>query len=235
MSIPQYIKNISLDVFGKTNDHNKIDLWKVNIGDIEGDMQSIPEILSDDEVDRASKYRLNSDKVNFIISRTILKIILSSYLEKHPKDIVFSYTNTLKPVLNMQGRNRICFNVSHSNGLILYAVSRGDEVGIDVEYIPSILNCDMLVKSFFSSGEREYLSLVPQEKRQKEFTKIWVTKEAYLKATAKGMSGIKGVEVIIKKNKPSMLECGGGGGSSDKWKIHQFEPEKGYVASIVYK
>lgn len=236
MSIFHYIKKITPDVLNKTDVSNRIDIWKVSVSDIKNNIQSLPEILSGDEVKRVNKYRLNKDKTHFIISRTILRMLLSSYLKKQPKDIIFSYTNTLKPMLSTQDlEQQIYFNLSHSNGLILYAVCRGNDIGIDVECLASTLNSDALEKRFFSLGEREYLSSIPLEERQKEFTKIWVIKEAYLKATAKSISDVENVEVITEKNKSLILKYNGKNVNLDKWKIYQFEPEEDYVACVVYK
>lgn len=236
MSIDQYIKKITPDVFNQADIGNRIDIWRVNINDIENNMLSLPVILSNDEVERVRKYRLNRDKVHFSISRTILRIILSSYLKKQPKDIIFSYTHTLKPVLSTQDEGRrVCFNVSHSNRLILYAVCCGDDIGIDVECASLISNSDVLTKRYFSSEEREYLSSVAQKKRQKEFTKIWVIKEAYLKAMAKSVSNIENTEVIIKKNKPPIFKYNKDVEDLNKLKICLFEPENDYIACVVYK
>ena len=116
MSIFHYIKKITPDVLNKTDVSNRIDIWKVSVSDIKNNIQSLPEILSGDEVKRVNKYRLNKDKTHFIISRTILRMLLSSYLKKQPKDIIFSYTNTLKPMLSTQDlEQQIYFNLSHSN------------------------------------------------------------------------------------------------------------------------
>jgi 4'-phosphopantetheinyl transferase len=236
MSLSQYIKKITPGALNKTDVGNKVDMWKVNISDIKNNTQKLPKILSGDEVKRASKYRLNKDKIHFIISRTVLRTILSSYVEKRPEDIIFSYTDTLKPVLNTQdGGRQIYFNVSHSNGLILYAVCRDNDIGIDVECLLPTLNSEALAKRFFSLGEREYLISVPPEERWKEFTKIWVIKEAYLKATAKSISNVENVEVVAEKNKSLILKYNAENVNLDKWKIYQFELERDYVACVVYK
>ncbi len=235
MSIFQY-KKITLDALNKTDVSNRIDIWKVSVSDIKNNIQSLPKILSDEEVKRVSKYRLNKDKIHFTISRTVLRMILSSYVEKYPEDIIFSYTDTLKPVLSTRnGERQIYFNVSHSNGLILYAICFDNDIGIDIECLASTLNSDVLAKRFFSLGERKYLSPMPLEVRQKEFTKIWVIKEAYLKATAKSISDVENIEVIIRKNKSLILKYNGKNVNLDKWKIYQFEPEKDYFACVVYK
>ncbi len=237
MAIFTHIKNISSKIFGRTEEHSKIDVWRVNINDIGDDIQDFVEILSPDEIARANIYNLSKDRRHFIISRAILRILLSSYIGQQPADITFSYTENLKPILNSRRKSPVCFNVSHSHELILYAISYGESVGIDVEYVrPTLdLDSDALAKRFFSSSEYEYLNLLPIEKRREEFIRIWVTKEAYLKAVAKGISDIERIKTIIPKDKSLILKLKEGNKDLDVWEIRQFEPEKGYIASIAYK
>lgn len=57
MSIFQY-KKITLDALNKTDVSNKIDIWKVSVSDIKNNIQSLPKILSDEEVKRVSKNKI---------------------------------------------------------------------------------------------------------------------------------------------------------------------------------
>jgi len=214
---------------------DRIDVWKVNIKDVRGDIQNLINILSKDEKERVARLCFDKDKKLVIISRAILRLILSLYLERPPQNIVFSYTGTMKPVLKMRNANRINFNVAHSHDLILYAFSRRNMVGIDIERVAPISNYKRIARRFFTSRECERPDLSAEEKSLKGFKKIWVIKEAYLKATGKGVSDMENVEVIFKKNKSQILRNSKKDKDLSGWKIQSFEPETNYVASIVYK
>lgn len=75
------------------------------------------------------------------------------------------------------------FNVSHTKGLIVCAVS-DRTIGVDVErlrkYDPRI------VKSYFTPSEQEYISM-KAESLDKGFIEIWTMKEAYLKWLGRGI------------------------------------------------
>lgn len=88
---------------------------------------------------------------------------------------------------------KIYFNLSHSGNLSL-AVFSDKPVGCDVEYIK---DCSLreqnlkIAKRFFNSAEYEYLNSFRDDEKNRyneEFTKIWVLKESFIKATGKGLA-----------------------------------------------
>jgi 4'-phosphopantetheinyl transferase len=77
-----------------------------------------------------------SDRVRFIIARGVLRKVLSNYLHLTPCDLRFVYNEYGKPFLSLdQNHCALDFNLSHSNSMALYAVTRGRRVGVDIEYI----------------------------------------------------------------------------------------------------
>ena len=48
--------------------------------------------LSEDELVKADRYRLYDDRKRSVITRGILRLMLSDYLEQTPESILFSYT-----------------------------------------------------------------------------------------------------------------------------------------------
>jgi 4'-phosphopantetheinyl transferase len=77
----------------------------------------------------------------------------------------------------------IHYNVSHTKGLIVCAISNHC-VGIDVERIKPFNK--PIVERFFSRNECEYV-FVSKENQDKRFAEIWTKKEAYVKWLGKGM------------------------------------------------
>ena len=82
----------------------------------------------------------------------------------------------------------IRFNVSHSHGIALYAVTRGREVGIDLERIRSDLAVAEIAERFFSRREIAMLRTLPIEAQRQAFFRCWTRKEAYIKARGEGLS-----------------------------------------------
>ena len=84
------------------------------------------------------------------------------------------------------------FNISHSGDWIVVVFS-DQEVGIDIERISEL---DLEAVSRFFHPEE--ISLLEKEAYDKQlFFRVWARKEAYLKATGKGITGgLSGVSVL---------------------------------------
>ncbi len=82
----------------------------------------------------------------------------------------------------------IRFNVSHSHGVALYAVTRGRKVGIDLERIRFDLAVAEIAERFFSRREVATLRTLPTEMQRQAFFRCWTRKEAYIKARGEGLS-----------------------------------------------
>jgi 4'-phosphopantetheinyl transferase len=81
--------------------------------------------LSSDERQRADRFDAEQHRTQFIIGRGILRNILGQYLCVEPSALQFHYTAQGKPSVVHPGNHRISFNVSHAEGLAVYAVTHG--------------------------------------------------------------------------------------------------------------
>lgn len=79
----------------------------------------------------------------------------------------------------------ICFNLSHSDELVICAVSK-KPVGCDVEKIKKLPK--HVAERFFCESECRHLKSVTKEQQSTEFFRIWTMKESYMKMTGEGMS-----------------------------------------------
>jgi 4'-phosphopantetheinyl transferase len=93
-------------------------------------------VLTRDETSRADQLRFSSDRAEFILARAMLRFLLGTYLERDPRSITFCHNRWGKPFL-AEPESGIFFNVSHSEGLVLYALAQGGDVGVDVEGVSS--------------------------------------------------------------------------------------------------
>lgn len=140
--------------------------------------------LSADERQKAESYRFFKDQQYFIISRGILRCILSYYLKETPGNIEITYGLWGKPcVLTKQP---LYFNLSHSRNSVLYVIAKNYEVGIDIEYVDSTLDLEGIALNILSPKELSYWKNVKSEAKADTFFKFWVSKEAFLKAFGKG-------------------------------------------------
>lgn len=108
-----------------------------------------------------------------------------------------------KPYLE---KERICFNLSHSEEMVMCAIS-SKEVGCDVEKVTDI---DLeIAKRFFYTTEYEAIKAAQSEaERRNMFFRLWTLKESFMKATGLGMKlpldsfriGIEGGKLTVCQN-----------------------------------
>jgi len=104
--------------------------------------------LSSDEQRRAERFRFERDRARFIKGRSLLREILGWYLATEPAQLRFTYSSKGKPALaEPWAASRIDFNVAHSEGIALYALACGREVGVvhqpyleSIRHPPSLLD-----------------------------------------------------------------------------------------------
>ncbi|WP_346838381.1 4'-phosphopantetheinyl transferase superfamily protein [Microbulbifer sp. SAOS-129_SWC] len=141
--------------------------------------------LSRDERHRARRYHFISDSEHYVRCRGYLRKLLGAFQAKHPGAIRFSYGENGKPFL--RGEN-ISFNVSHSNGVAVCAISRRAEVGIDVEFNDPRRCVEEVMQLVFTPAERHQLQLCQGSAATALFFQLWTAKEAFMKLTGEGMS-----------------------------------------------
>jgi 4'-phosphopantetheinyl transferase len=191
--------------------------------------------LSDDERTRAQRFVLERDKNSFIAARGILRDLLAHYSGRTPGDIEFVYGPQGKPALSHRGTaNPIRFNLSHSHGLAVLAVTREREVGVDVEKIQPERAGEAIAKRYFSVEEVEELRALPTDQQAEGFFLCWTRKEAYVKALGEGLRfPLDRFRVSLSPGKPALLYAA----ADAHWSMEAFDPsfnsEARYAAAVV--
>jgi len=109
-----------------------IDVWRVDLTAIEDGLE---DLLRADERARAERIVPARKRILWARSRGVLRALLGRYLERDPQALRFALGPHGKPALAHDGTDAgdLRFNLSHSGGLALVAVSAGREVGVDIE------------------------------------------------------------------------------------------------------
>ena len=162
-------------------------VWLVKLALNQEDIAFYNTLLDDDEKTRADKFYFPLHKTRFIAGRGQLRMILSYYMAIDPAQLLFSYTDKKKPFIANQNFPKYQFNLSHSRDQLILAITLGYMIGVDIEYAEekSILS---LSQRFFSPLEQNYLASLNSAEQLKEFYRIWVGKEALLKASGLGLT-----------------------------------------------
>ncbi|MBA7638704.1 4'-phosphopantetheinyl transferase Sfp [subsurface metagenome] len=217
--------------------NDEVHIWRVSLDQNASYVQSLQQILSADEKARARRVYFEKDRKHFIVARGLLRVILSRYLDMKPNQVRFCYSLYGKPGLIYPSEGEtLNFNVSHSCGLALYAITRGREVGIDLERIRTHFGCEQIAERFFSPQENAMLRTFPANRvKHKAFFNCWTRKEAYIKAKGEGLSlPLDQFDVSFAPGEPAAL-CFTSEASdeSSRWLLRALQPGPGYVAALV--
>ncbi|MEE3717777.1 4'-phosphopantetheinyl transferase superfamily protein [Tumidithrix elongata RA019] len=216
---------------------HEVHLWYVDL-QLTDRLLEFKAILSPDEQQRADRYRFDLHRQRFIVARGHLRTILGRYLDIQPTQVQFTYSPSGKPQLadrlwgaSTMGAGNLEFNLSHAENLAVYAVTSNRAIGVDVECQQRpIEDVEQLAQRFFSRQESERLRSLPPQEQQELFLQIWTLKEAYLKATGKGLVDLERVQTDWQGERLVGLVFPD---REQTWQAHQFQPQPDYVAALV--
>lgn len=210
---------------------DEIHVWNGRVAAGEDCFLELSKSLSQDETERANRFRFDEHRRSFIICRGLLRSILASYLGLRPAEIQFQYGAQGKPALQNRA---MCFSISHSENRVLYAFCKNFELGVDLEYVRELPDAEMLAQRFFAPSEYvEFCGTTPAL-RTRAFFCCWTRKEAYIKATGQGLSQpLHSFQVPIEPEQPARLRIMTGPDAElSDWSLRHLDPAPGYVGAL---
>jgi 4'-phosphopantetheinyl transferase len=163
-----------------------VDIWNWSLDQSFADPAHARSLLSEDERGRAQRFLKDGDRQRYIVGRAGLRLILATYLGIDPRAVRFGYNDWGKPELDLADRGRLHFNLSHSAGEAMLAVSAHARVGIDIEKIRPLQ--EDIASRFFSASECAALAALSGGEQLAGFYRCWTRKEAFVKAHGAGLS-----------------------------------------------
>jgi 4'-phosphopantetheinyl transferase len=216
-------------------DRDEVHVWRATLGQTPSQNQCFHHNLAPDERARAERFYFERDREHFIVARGVLRAILGGYLTRAPESLSFCYSSHGKPALAGESdEDAIRFSVSHSHGVALYAFTRGQELGIDIEHIRSDLTVAEIVERFFSVREIAMLRTLPAEVQREAFFRCWTRKEAYIKARGERLSlPLDQFDVSLAPGEPAaLLVTRPDPAEAPRWCLQELTPAPGYAAAL---
>jgi 4'-phosphopantetheinyl transferase len=169
-----------------------IDIWLTYYGEIVDERQiaELRALLNAEEMRKESSFFFADDRKRYLVTRAMVRMLLSRYAPVAPAQWEFSKNAYGRPGIanELDEARDLVFNISHTRGLIVLAVTRGRELGVDVENIVARRAPIDIAERFFSATEVVGLSCIPAERQQERFFEYWTFKESYIKARGMGLS-----------------------------------------------
>jgi 4'-phosphopantetheinyl transferase len=209
-----------------------IDVWSIRLDRPDDEVARLAGSLAPDERARAERFVFPRDRRRFRVARAALRAILASYLDLAPSALAFDYGPRGKP--RLVGAAGLDFNLAHSHELALCAVTPGQPVGVDLEWLRPMADLLPLARTAFSAGEVAALLALPEAERLAAFFRGWTRKEAYIKARGDGLAlPLDGFDVSLAPGQPpALLASRLDPAEPARWSFHHLEPAEGYLGAL---
>jgi 4'-phosphopantetheinyl transferase len=219
-------------------DRNQIHLWLAFFDRLRDEtlLQRYYSLLTLEEQRRQARFHFAIDRQRYLVTRALVRVVLSHYITIEPQDWTFSVNSYGRPrIANVDDRaQRISFNISHTNSLILLGVTGDMALGVDVEnYCLRAAPMD-IADHFFAPEEVADLRAQPSARQRERFFEYWTLKECYIKARGIGLSvpldqfgfQFPSDGTLSAFMQPCLND------SPSRWRFWQFRPAPCYLAAV---
>lgn len=146
-------------------------------------------VLETAEVARMERLLLPEARRLFLVSHFLVRMALSHYADRSPAQWRFTRNDHGKPRVDPAVEaSAPTFSLAHTTGVAVVGVTRGRDIGVDVERRDRPVDARGLVRRFFSPVETVELGKLPSARLRDRFFLTWTLKEAYIKALGRGLS-----------------------------------------------
>jgi 4'-phosphopantetheinyl transferase len=212
----------------------EVHVWIANLNLSPEQMSALPSVLSEEERQRAARFRFEKDRGHYVAGRTFLRQILGSYLQVSPDEIRFGYNDYGKPFLAGLPGNKLKFNVAHSHGLALFGLTPDLEIGVDIEQIRAEFATREIAERFFAGEEIKELGICDPGKQTEAFFDCWTRKEAFVKARGLGLSLPLDQFVVGfgPKTPAALFSAKADPQARTRWSIRALPTPRGYAGAV---
>lgn len=197
-------------------------------------------LLTQNERARADRFIDKPAALRFLFGRSLLRCALSAHSKSRailPAAWRFDQQEHGKPELTAPFANtQLKFNLSHSAGMIVCAVTNQLEVGIDVEHLERDIDVVSVGTYCLSPHEIANIQATLPAERQRRFLQYWTLKEAYAKTRGDGLSyPLKRVTMGMRSDgRVSLLDENDVNAAQD-FRFVQIVPTSQFVGALCWK
>ncbi len=169
---------------------NEIHLWLACDREIHDPelLAAYRELLSPEEQQQAQRFHFEKDRHQYLVTRALTRTVLSEYAPVAARDWRFGKLEHGRPWPENPEAGNLVFNLTHSAGLIVLGITRGNELGIDTENIVEREPPLDITNRYFSPQEAGDLGKLPRADQVERFFHYWTLKESYFKARSQGLA-----------------------------------------------
>jgi 4'-phosphopantetheinyl transferase len=223
--------------FGELTD-GAVHLWYV-LSDAVTDpalLERYAAMMAPEERARHDRFAFQKDRHQFLVTRGTIRTLIGCALGVDPAACVFAADAYGRPALRHPAGAPLAFNISHTRGLVVCALAREPEIGVDVEDVQRPVGHDV-ARRFFSASEADALDRLPEPARTTRFYDYWTLKEAYIKARGLGLSlPLDGFTMLIDGGGPPAIRFSPRiDDDPTTWQFARFSPARRYCGAVAVR
>ena len=208
-----------------------IEIWHGNITAEDAGYQNYWRILDAAEQAQAGRFKTDVLRKRYVEVHGRLRNILAQMLNELPERIRIDKAEHGKPYL--ADTPELAFNLSHSADIMVIAVGRNCRLGVDVEYCKPRASLAGLVDKCFAKEEIAYWNKLPETQQTAGFYRFWTRKEAFVKATGRGIGLGLHHCVINPENPTEFLRVPKDCGEASAWHVRDIDLGQGVCGALV--
>lgn len=199
----------------------EITLWRGDIAASEADYEQYWRILDQAEQQHASNIKNEQLHRRYVEIHARLRILLGDAVNTPPEQLRIHKAEHGKPYL--VDYPKLAFNLSHTANKMVLAIAYDCELGVDIELCKPRTNLAALVDKCFAEEEKNYWQQLPKAQQKQAFYRFWTRKEAFVKATGRGIALGLNQCVINPENQNELLRIPAGYGQTGEWFIQDID------------
>ena len=136
---------------------------------------------------RYERFRQPGDRAMFLLGRVMARTLVGLALGVPPASWRWREGERGRPEIDEPACG-LSFNLAHSAGVVVCALARDAQVGVDIEYRRRPILDPTIVPRYCSPAEAADIQSQGQDGWHDQFLRYWTLKEAYLKARGLGIA-----------------------------------------------
>tara|TARA_B100000989_G_C19481980_1_gene445593 strand:+ start:583 stop:1353 length:771 start_codon:yes stop_codon:yes gene_type:complete len=215
---------------------DEIHIWQVALSDVDPAALTHRALawLQAKDVVRYERLVQQRHRLEFLLGKWLTRICLSEYSDLAMGDWQFIDNAYGKPQPGEGlGVQAPFFNLSHSNGRAVLAVSRTPELGVDIEFTGRKRRVAKIAHRYFADEEIQTLLALPDSAQQSRFYELWSLKEAYIKARGLGLAiPLRSFAYTFSPNRVGLNEMTRSSSAQWRWQIWQLHTGLPYALAL---
>jgi 4'-phosphopantetheinyl transferase len=212
---------------------DEVHLWCARPGELDRDdvYDAARRLIAPEEARRLARLRFARDRQTYLAARVLVRTVLSRYEPLAPAAWRFIAGRYGRPEIGPD-QPALQFNLSHTEGLVVCAVARDLDVGVDAEHIGRSAPLEV-VDHCFAPTEIADLRALPDAEQPRRFFEYWTLKESYIKARGSSLAlPVDRVAFTLSADGHASLRIDPALGEGASWQFSRHRPTSEHIVSV---